>query len=146
MQFPTLAADALQPGSSEAPRWSRLRPVLVMATLLTGVAAGAWVAATPAPPVDPDLARLIRFMALVKAGLAANALAACHWRLARPARAWRAAAYVAGAPLMVVGVILLWSLCGPGLGVLGFYLGLLAVLATAFTDEDFFPDPRPRDN
>ncbi|WP_407523620.1 hypothetical protein [Methylobacterium oryzisoli] len=146
MRFPTLAAKTIQPRSSVAPGGAKLRLILVFATLLTVAAAGTWVATAPARPLDPGLARVIGFMALVKAGLAANALAACHWRLAQPARAWRAAAYVAGPPLMVVGVILLWSLCEPGLGALGFYLGLLAVLAAAFTDEDFFPDPRPQNN
>ncbi len=83
-------------------------------------------------------------MVLIKTGLTAITFAACHWRLARPPRSWRAAAYVVGPPLMVIGVIMLGSLRGLGLGALGFYLGLLSVLAAALTDEEFFPSGRLR--
>lgn len=145
MRFPTLVADTIQTEPSVTPRWLRRRRILVFVTLLALAAVGAWVVTAPSRAVDPDLARVIGFMALIKVGLTAVILATCRWRLARPARLWRAVAYVAGPPLMAFGVILLWSLCGLGLGALGFHLGLLGVLAAALTDDEFFPDPRHRD-
>ena len=103
----------------------------------------AWVAAgrTPAAPVDPDLARVIRFMALLKGGFALAALAGCFWRLGRPA-GWRTLVYVAGPPLMALGAAGLWSLRDPGLAALGLHLGLFAALAAALTDREALPDRR----
>ena len=114
------------------------RPLLV---LLTGLAcAGAAFAAirAAAVPMDPDLARVIRAMALIKGGFALAAFAGCLWRLARPAQGWRTAVYVAGPPLMAAGAIGLFSLQGLGLAAIGLHLGLFAVLAAGLTDPFFF--------
>ncbi|MEG9527770.1 MAG: hypothetical protein MIL41_18725, partial [Hyphomicrobiales bacterium] len=86
----------------------------------------------------------IRFMALIKGGLALAAFAGCFWRLARPAAPWRMPVYVAGPPVMAAGAIGLWSLHDLGLAALGLHLGLFAVLAAALTDPAFLPDPSRR--
>jgi hypothetical protein len=132
-----------------SPRSGGASPVRAALVALTAVAVlGATAAAVraPAAAIDPDLARVMRFMALMKGGFALAAFAACLWRLARPAAAWRTAVYVVGPPLMAGGAIGLWALLSPALAAGALHLGLLAVLAAALTDADFLPDlmRRPR--
>ena len=59
--------------------------------LVLGFAAGLGLVALGTAPAageaDPDLMRLLRFMALLKGVFALVALGACAWRLARPASA-----------------------------------------------------------
>ncbi|SFM80671.1 hypothetical protein [Methylobacterium pseudosasicola] len=122
----------------------RLRPARGALCLLTALAvlgAGAASVRAPGTAIDPDLVRVIRFMALIKGGFALAAFAACLWRLARPAAPWRTAIYVAGPPLMAAGAIGLWSVQGVPFAATGLHLGMLAVLAAALTDPDFLPDP-----
>ncbi|MEE7493245.1 hypothetical protein [Methylobacterium oryzae] len=135
MTIPALAGRATR-GAPPARRM--LAALTILALPLAWVAAGR----APAAPVDPDLVRVIRFMALLKGGFALAALAGCFWRLGRPA-GWRSAVYVAGPPLMALGAAGLWSLRDPGLAALGLHLGLFAILAAALTDREALPD-RPR--
>ena len=135
---PDLIAGAVPVAS---PLAGRPRGARLLLALLTVVAlAGAGIAAVRAPsiPMDPDLARVIRAMGLIKGAFALAAFAGCLWRLARPARPWRTAIYVAGPPLMVAGAIGLFSLQGLGAAAIGLHLGLFAVIAAALTDPDFF--------
>ena len=134
-------------GGVVTPRLSAVGPhsarlLLVILTSLTLLAAGAAVARAPAAAVEPDLARVIRCMALIKGGFALAALVGCFWRLARPAGIWRTPVYVAGPSLMAAGALGLWSLHGLGLAALGLHLGLFAVLAAALTDPDVFASGR----
>jgi hypothetical protein len=124
-------------------RVSRARWVLALATALAVAAGATVVAAGDGAAHDPDFVRLMRFMAAMKGGFALAALAACFWRLGRPAVAWRRVAYVAGPPLIGVGAAGLWALRDPGFFALGLHLGLFAVLAAALTDPDFVPDILP---
>ena len=67
-------------------------PARLMLAALTVLALPlAWVAAgrSPAAAIDPDLVRVIRFMALIKGGFALAALAGCLWRAERPSQADR---------------------------------------------------------
>jgi hypothetical protein len=116
------------------------RRILIVLTALAVPACWAVAARPPASGLDPDLVRVIRFMALLKGGFALAALAACLWRLRRPATGWRGVVYVAGPPLMALGAAGLWSLHDPGPAALGLHLGLFGVLASALTDRDFLPD------
>jgi len=127
------------------PAWSgpQVRRARLTLALLSGLAlaVGLTLVARQDPATrDPDFLRLMRFMAAIKGGFALAALAACLWRLARPATSWRTVVYVAGPPLMGVGAFALWALRDPGLAALGLHLGLFAVLAAALTDPDFVPD------
>ncbi|MCJ2135981.1 hypothetical protein MKK69_18320 [Methylobacterium sp. J-026] len=117
-------------------------PARAALVLLTALALlGAWtVSRSPVTPVDPDLVRVIRFMAALKGGFALVALAACFWRLARPAGPWRTAVYVAGPPSMAAGALVLGALHSPAIAAGALHLGLLAVVAAALTDRDFLPD------
>lgn len=133
-----LTAGAVPVASPLAGRPRLARPLLVFLTVTAFAGAGIAASRAPAIPMDPDLARVIRAMALIKAGFALAAFGGCLWRLARPARPWRTAIYVAGPPLMVAGAIGLFSLQGLGAAALGLHLGLFAVLAAALTDPNFF--------
>ncbi|MBX9930978.1 MAG: hypothetical protein K2Y56_05495 [Methylobacterium sp.] len=114
--------------------------------LAIGVIAGAGVAAVlPAASVgeiDPDLVRLIRFMAALKGGLLIAALWAGAWRLGRSAPIWRTTVYVCAPALMAFGTLALWRVQVPGLAAAALHLGLVAFLATSLTDRDFIPSRR----
>lgn len=113
------------------------RRILLVATAPALAASVVVVAHGNATGADPDLVRVLRFMAAMKAGFALIAWAACFWRLARPAASWRTAVYVSGPPVMIAGTAGMWSLHHLGASALGLHLGLLAVLAAALTDPDF---------
>ena len=89
---------------------------------------------------DPDLARVIRFMAVMKGVFALAAFAGCYWRLARPAAPWRIAIYVVAPPAMAGGALALFAFQDVALAAGSLHLGLFAVLAAALTDRDFVPD------
>lgn len=129
------AAAPARPGFAMRPA----RRVLTMAAALAFVAGLAFVAERRPADVDPDFVRVLRFMAAMKGGFALTALAACYWRLARPAAPWRTALYVAAPPVMVAGAAGMWSLQHLGASALGLHLGLIGVLAAALTDQDFLP-------
>ncbi|MCJ2019897.1 hypothetical protein [Methylobacterium sp. E-065] len=116
------------------------RTALVLLTVAVLAIAGAAAARAPVTRLDPDLVRVIRFMALIKGGLALAAVAACFWRLARPAGPWRTAIYVVGPPAMAGASIALGAVLSPALAAAALHLGLLAVVAAALTDRDFIPD------
>lgn len=88
---------------------------------------------------DADLVRLMRFMALLKGCFAITALAACTWRLARPAAFWREAVYVVGPALMMGGAISLWRLHSVGVATIVLHAGMFSLLAAAVTDQAFIP-------
>ncbi len=116
------------------------RTILVLATILALVIAGATALGPPAMVGDPDLARVLRFMAAMKGIFALAGLAACYWRLGRPATAWRVAIYVAGPPAMAGGALALFFYHDVALAAGSLHLGLFAVLAAMLTDRDFLPD------
>ncbi|MCJ2087217.1 hypothetical protein MKK88_14660 [Methylobacterium sp. E-005] len=116
------------------------RAALGLLTVASLAVAGAAAARAPMTHLDPDLVRVIRFMAAIKGGLALAAWIACFWRLARPAGPWRTATYVVGPPAMAGASIALGALVSPALAAAFLHLGLLAVVAAALTDRDFIPD------
>ena len=102
-----------------------------------------WGFGAPQAGLDADLVRVLRFMAVIKLAFAAIALSAAWWRLARPIGGWRTAAYIGGPPLAAGGAMLLLALHDLGTAALTLHGGLLAVLAAALTDRDFFADRQP---
>ena len=120
------------------------RALLVLGTV-AGIGVAAALGAGPtASETDPDLVRLLHFMALMKGVFALVAFAACYWRLARPAVAWREAVYVAGPGLMAAGAVCLWQLQAAGLSAAVLQIGMFALLAAGLTDEAFIPALRKR--
>lgn len=120
---------------------ARRRALLLLLTV-TALAPAAILGAGEAG-ADPELVRLLRFMALLKGVFAVIALGTCWWRLARPAAAWRETVYVAGPGLMAGGAACLWQLQSAGLATIGLHLGMFALLAAALTDSAFIPALRP---
>lgn len=118
------------------------RPARTALVVLTGIAllaGGASLTQAPAA-ADPDLVRVIRFMAAMKGVFAVVAFAASLWRLGRPAGSWRRPVYVAAPPAMAAGALALWAFHTPGLAAGVLHLGLFAMVAAALTDPDFLPD------
>ncbi|HEX8416980.1 MAG TPA: hypothetical protein VF641_05185 [Methylobacterium sp.] len=116
----------------------RNRGLLLIGTAAAFALAGA-VGGSAAADVDPDLVRLMRFMALMKGAFLVVALAGAYWRLARPAAAWRTVVYIAGPALMAAGTVALWRMQEAGLAAGALHIGLVALVASALTDRDFIP-------
>ena len=131
---------ASAPPARASERLGPARLALVLLTAAALLATTAVAVRSSATPVEPDLARVIRFMAAIKGVFALAALAAGFWRLARPAAPWRTAIYVAGPPAMAAGALALGTLHSPALAAAALHLGLLGVVAAALTDADFLPD------
>ena len=110
------------------PYW---RPALAVAVL--GAAAMAFT--TQTGPHDPELATLLRFMAVVKAGMALGAAALVGWRLGWPVRPATGLAYIAGVSGMAAGAGLIWQLGHVGIGALLVHGGLVALVGLAWLDR-----------
>ena len=82
----------------------------------------------------PELAQLLRMMALLKVALAAGALGLVDWRLRQPVSPRLAAAYLAGAGLMAVGPGLIWDMAHVVLGAVLLHAGLALMIVLACTD------------
>ena len=102
------------------PYW---RPALAAAVL----AAAALALTTQAGPHDPELATLLRFMAVVKAAMALGAAALVGWRMGWPVGPAAALGYIAGASSMAAGAGLIWQLGHIGTGALLVHGGLVAL-------------------
>ncbi len=122
--------DRLLPTAPPAVR-SYWRPSLAAAVL----GAAALALATQAGPHDPELATLLRFMAVVKAAMALGAAVLVGWRFGSPVRPTAALGYVAGASSMAGGAGLIWQLGHIGTGALLVHGGLLALAGLAWLDR-----------
>ena len=132
-QFPTYG-----PGGSgifSGARPARLRACLA-AGCVTALGLGAWLG-QPAVllAADPELARLLRGMALIKAALVMLALAAVTWRFGRPVSLRVAAAYLVGCWLLVSASILVWQLSYIAAAAIGFHAGEIGMLLVAWRDH-----------
>jgi uncharacterized membrane protein YidH (DUF202 family) len=112
-----------------------LRPALYRSVLLLGGTAvlalvAWWLPSEAASFPDPDLARLLRGMALIKAGIALAALGAVSWRFGWPIQRGFAAAYMVGCWVLAGASLMVWQLTmvpAAAIGFHGFELGLLFV-------------------
>ena len=137
------AISTAAPAMAATARINGRRALLVLGTL-AAVALTLGDASPAAADADHDLVRLLQFMAALKGGFAVVALAACYWRLARPATAWRDVVYVAGPALMTAGAIGLWRLQSAGLAAILLHAGMFGLLAAGLTDAAFLPASRRR--
>jgi hypothetical protein len=106
-------------------------PVLA-AALIGGAVVGLM---TGGGAADPELALLLRFMAVVKAGMAVGAAAAVAWRMRQPVRFVPAMAYVAAISSMAAGAGLIWQLGHVAAGAVLVHGGLVALAVSAWVDR-----------
>jgi hypothetical protein len=113
---------------------------LVLALFMIAAAAAAFIAVEPQATrmaLQQDgasLTRLLRFMAGLKALLAACAAASVVWRLGAAASLGWFGAYALACAAMAAGPVLIWSLVHVGLGALLLHGGLLAVIVLLWRD------------
>jgi hypothetical protein len=108
--------------------------LLVGGTLLA--VAAAW-AGSPAQPAaaDPELAILLRGMAVIKIALIVPALALLWWRFGFALSAPVAAGYLAGGWLIAGATALIWQLSSIALAAAVFHLAGFALLLLALADR-----------
>lgn len=106
---------------------------LLLAAAVVGAAT--FALATQPGPHDPELAALLRFMAVVKAGMALGAAALLAWRLGWPVRPATGLGYIAGVSGMAAGAGLIWQLGHIGAGALLVHGGLVALASLAWLDR-----------
>ncbi len=116
--------------------WLARGGLLVVAVL--AFAAGLLVAdqaeTARAVAADPDLARLLRAMAGLKALMAAAAVGVMMWRLASPIGPVRLALYAVSTAAMTAGPALIWNLVNIGFGAALLHGGLLAAVMLLWRD------------
>jgi hypothetical protein len=88
-----------------------------------------------APPrMDAALVPLLRFMAVIKAGMAVGAGALVQWRLQGDAGIWLKWSLLGATALMMVGPGVIWGLNHIVLGALLFHAGLVVFLVASARD------------
>ncbi len=107
--------------------------VPVLALAVAGAAASGLMAGGAA--VDPELALLLRFMAVVKAAMAMAAMALVAWRLNGPVRPAAALGYVAAVSSMAAGAGLIWQLQHVAAGAVMVHGGVAALAVLAWMDR-----------
>ncbi len=107
---------------------------LVLVAAAIGFAIGAWGGPAAAAQAGPDLVRLMRFMAALKALLAAGATAAVVWRLGAPVGAASFAAYAVAAVAMAAGPGLIWGMSHVVAGSVLLHGGMLATALLLWRD------------
>ncbi|MDX2233185.1 MAG: hypothetical protein NW200_01690 [Hyphomonadaceae bacterium] len=114
-------------------------PVIRRGALVAGVALAVTLAFALGQPAralaaDPDLARLLRGMAVLKAAIALAAGLAVWWRFGQPA-SWAVTGVYAGSVAAMAGVAgALWRLSGLEWISVLFHAALLAIAVTALRD------------
>lgn len=132
-----LAASTSAPCGHEVARRSvaTYRGALIAATVVAATIA--WLvsqAPSTAVGADPELTRLLRMMALLKAALAVGAAALVGWRLGLPAGPRLAAGYIAAAALLAAGPALMWGMTHVVAGGLVFHAGLVMLIGLGWRD------------
>jgi hypothetical protein len=120
---------------SPASRRLRLGGMLLGGCVLAVLAAAAVGRPEPLLQADPELARLLRGMALIKAAIVVAALAALLWRVGRPLSDGLTGAYLAGAWSAAGACMLIWQLDFIPTAIVMFHLGELTLLVAAWRDN-----------
>ncbi|WP_273452504.1 hypothetical protein [Nevskia ramosa] len=102
----------------------------------TAVAMAVWLG-VPVPTIadDPELARLLRGMAAIKAAIVVVTVAVLHWRFGRALSARLASLYLVGAWLISGASMMIWQLAQIPTAAFSFHLGAFVLLATAWRDR-----------
>lgn len=110
------------------------RTLLLLGTALALTVAAALGDPRPMLAADPDLARLLRGMALIKGVLVLAAVGVLWWRFRQPLAAGHGTAYLVGAWLAAGATMLIWQLSLIVPAALAFHAGELLLLLTAWRD------------
>lgn len=111
-------------------------PCLLAAGCAAAVAAGLWTGSPDSLlKADPELAGLLRGMAMIKALVVLAALTVLIWRLQQPITGRLAAAYLLGAWLASGATAMVWQLSSIPLAALLFHAGEIGMLLTAWRDR-----------
>ena len=97
--------------------------------------AGGGEAAARAVTADPELTRLLRGMAVLKAGLTLAAVGLVAWRVGYPTSPRLLAGLVASAVLLAAGPVLIWHVAPIVAGALLFHAGMVLLLALCWADR-----------
>jgi hypothetical protein len=129
------AAGSSSPTRSAAPRAALAVSVLLAVVVAHFAADGE--ASARAVAADPELARLLRAMAFIKASMAAAAVWLAD-RLLRhqPLGAGLAAGLVAAVALMAAAPVLMWHVAHVGTGALMFHAGMVLVLVLGWRPSE----------
>ncbi len=103
------------------------RSLLALVLFVTLLASAALVASSSHASLnaDPALTRLLRAMAVIKAGMAAGVIAAVFWRLGVGVTPFALGAYAVVSVAMASGPVLIWGMTHLVLGALLLHAGLL---------------------
>ncbi len=116
------------------------RPRMLRGTLMVACAASAALAAGFADPsgflqADPALARLLRFMAVIKGGVALGALGVVLWRFGSPVTTRVAIGYGVGCCALTGSAVLIWQLTWIPLAALLFHSAALGLLIVGWRER-----------
>jgi hypothetical protein len=129
------SAGSVVPGRMSSATARTVLAVTVLAALAAGgLATGPDTVARAVAASGPDLTRLLRAMAALKAVMAAGAVAAMVWRLGSVVTLPWLAGYAAAAAAMAAGPALIWGMAHVGLGAALLHGGLLAAVLLLWRD------------
>ena len=122
--------------TASAAYWRSFLAVAVVLAVAAAFAVGQDAASASAVEVaGPDLTRLLRFMAVVKASLAAGAVGLVWWRSGYPATLRSMLSYAVACLLMAAAPGLIWSMAHVALAAVMFHAGLALLLLVCWTDR-----------
>jgi cytochrome b subunit of formate dehydrogenase len=98
-------------------------------------ATGSQMEAAAIHRAGPELVRLLRGMALIKALMTSGAFAAVYWRLQFPAAPLRIGAYIAACAAMAAGPFLVWDMVHIVAGAALLHAGLIGAVLLGWRDE-----------
>lgn len=110
--------------------------LMFVAVCAFAAAAASYFASGSVQSADPDLARLLKGMAIIKTVILLAVGAAIWWRLGTPLRPGLAAGYMLFGAIGVAGAALVWNMAGLGLAPFLFDGGLLGFLILALRDDN----------
>lgn len=114
----------------------RLRLAFLGACAFAAAAATLYAGTGGIQTVDPDLAKLLKGMAIIKTVILLAAGALIWWRLGSPIRPAFAVGYIMFGAIGVAGAALVWNMAGLALAPFLFDGGLLGFLILALRDDN----------
>jgi hypothetical protein len=129
---PAAEAHGRRPAGTLTLRVALLASCLLAAAGVTFFAS----AAGGTPNIDPDLAKLVKAMAVIKSVILLSAGAAIWWRLASAVNPALAAGYIVLAAACTGGAALVWNMTGLTVAPFLFDGGLLGFLILALRDDN----------